>query len=200
MKLAEQIYHMRTKHNLSQSELADTLGVSRQSVSKWETGASVPDLDKIMSMSEIFGVSLDELVTGNEREKIEESAKIKEETAHTTEKTAWPMRKVAGLILLCAAGTVLLMCSVFLKHQGVVTGFVFFVPLFLCGTICFLVQHPELWCGWMLAALVGAVGPYLLLQQYVWGLLVLIVAVQAAATVWYCSKKKKLRQKEQEET
>ena len=47
---------------MSQGDLAEKLNVSRQSVSKWETGASTPDLDKLIAMSELFQVTLDELV------------------------------------------------------------------------------------------------------------------------------------------
>ncbi len=64
MKIAEQIAHLRTRAGLTQGDLADKLEVSRQSVSKWETGASVPEIDKLVKMAELFGVSLDELVTG----------------------------------------------------------------------------------------------------------------------------------------
>ena len=48
MKLHEKIYTLRTAKNLSQGDLAEILDVSRQSVSKWETGASIPDLDKLI--------------------------------------------------------------------------------------------------------------------------------------------------------
>ena len=61
MNLGETICRLRTQAGLSQSDLADALEVSRQSVSKWETNASVPDLDKLIRMSEFFRVSLDEL-------------------------------------------------------------------------------------------------------------------------------------------
>ena len=54
MKLAEKIMTLRKQRGWSQEELAQQLSVSRQSVSKWESGASVPDLDKILKMSEIF--------------------------------------------------------------------------------------------------------------------------------------------------
>ena len=50
MTLGERICAQRTAHHLSQTDLADALGVSRQSVSKWETDASVPDLDKLVKM------------------------------------------------------------------------------------------------------------------------------------------------------
>ncbi|MBQ9980787.1 MAG: helix-turn-helix domain-containing protein [Oscillospiraceae bacterium] len=62
MALSENIYTFRTAKFMSQEELAEALGVSRQSVSKWETGASTPELDKLIKMSELFGVTLDQLV------------------------------------------------------------------------------------------------------------------------------------------
>ena len=62
MGLADKIYRLRTEKRFSQGDLADALEVSRQSVSKWETGASVPELDKLVKLSELFGVTLDELV------------------------------------------------------------------------------------------------------------------------------------------
>ena len=62
MNLGETIYRLRTKAGMSQDALANALDVSRQSVSKWENNAAVPELDKLMKLSEIFGVTLDELV------------------------------------------------------------------------------------------------------------------------------------------
>ena len=62
MILADKIIDLRKKHGWSQEELAEQLNVSRQSVSKWESGMSVPDLNKIIAMSELFGVSTDYLL------------------------------------------------------------------------------------------------------------------------------------------
>ena len=62
MILADKIIDLRKKNGWSQEELAEQLGVSRQSVSKWESGMSVPDLNKIIAMSELFGVSTDYLL------------------------------------------------------------------------------------------------------------------------------------------
>lgn len=56
MSLGETIHRLRTEQNLSQDGLADALGVSRQSISKWETNRSVPDLDKLVKLSGVFGV------------------------------------------------------------------------------------------------------------------------------------------------
>ncbi|MDE7247584.1 MAG: helix-turn-helix domain-containing protein, partial [Lachnospiraceae bacterium] len=62
MTLGEKIYKLRTQQGLSQEALGEKLGVSRQSVSKWETDQSIPELDKIVALSEIFGVSTDYLL------------------------------------------------------------------------------------------------------------------------------------------
>ncbi|MGI6014121.1 MAG: helix-turn-helix domain-containing protein [Oscillospiraceae bacterium] len=62
MILAEKIIMLRKHNTWSQEELAEQLSVSRQSVSKWESGASIPDLDKIIKLSTIFGVSTDYLL------------------------------------------------------------------------------------------------------------------------------------------
>lgn len=62
MILADKIIILRKDNGWSQEELAEQLGVSRQSVSKWELGASVPDLDKILGMSSLFEVSTDYLL------------------------------------------------------------------------------------------------------------------------------------------
>ncbi len=62
MILAEKIMQLRKKNGWSQEELAEKLNVSRQSVSKWESAQSIPDLNKILLMSELFGVSTDYLL------------------------------------------------------------------------------------------------------------------------------------------
>ena len=67
MTLAEKILSLRTERGMSQDDLAEKLEVSRQSVSKWETGQSTPDLDKIIRLADLFGVSVDELVRDGER-------------------------------------------------------------------------------------------------------------------------------------
>ena len=64
--LGKKLYELRKKHGLSQEELAERLGVSRQAVSKWECGESLPDTDNLITISKIYGVSLDELVGNTE--------------------------------------------------------------------------------------------------------------------------------------
>ncbi len=60
--LSEKIYTLRRKCGLSQEQLAEKLGVSRQAVSKWESGTSSPEIDKLILLSEFFNVSIDYLV------------------------------------------------------------------------------------------------------------------------------------------
>ncbi len=71
MTLAEKIMTLRKKQGWSQEDLADRLDISRQSVSKWESGASVPDLDKIVNLSVLFGVSTDYLLKDESGQMVE---------------------------------------------------------------------------------------------------------------------------------
>lgn len=59
---SEKLLELRRREGLSQEQLADRLGVTRQSVSKWESGAAVPELTKLVALSDLFGVSVDYLV------------------------------------------------------------------------------------------------------------------------------------------
>ena len=68
MKLSEKICYCRRKAGLSQEVLAEVLGVSRQAVSKWETGDAVPEIGKLMSLAKTFGVTTDWLLSEEEPE------------------------------------------------------------------------------------------------------------------------------------
>ena len=64
MKINERLFNLRREKNLSQEELANVLGVSRQTISKWETGESTPDFDKIIPLCNFYGITSDELLSG----------------------------------------------------------------------------------------------------------------------------------------
>jgi transcriptional regulator with XRE-family HTH domain len=66
MIMADKITLQRKKNGWSQEELAERLDVSRQSVSKWESAQSAPDLSKVIAMAELFGVSTDYLLMGRD--------------------------------------------------------------------------------------------------------------------------------------
>ncbi|MBE6150428.1 MAG: helix-turn-helix domain-containing protein [Firmicutes bacterium] len=77
MKIEDKLLKLRKEKGLSQEEVADRLNVSRQTISKWETGQSSPDFDKIIPLCELYEISSDELLTGKKKEEI-----VKEEKEH----------------------------------------------------------------------------------------------------------------------
>ncbi len=65
MSFAENLQYLRKRDKVTQEGLAETLGVSRQSVSKWETGEAYPETEKIIALCDFFRVSMDDLLRGN---------------------------------------------------------------------------------------------------------------------------------------
>ena len=143
MSLGTNISRLRAEHHLSQGDLAEALAVSRQSVSKWETDSSVPDLDKLVKLSQLFGVSLDELVMGAEPQ-----PKVEAPSQPVVVSHRMPGRKIAGIILFCMGFLAFLIPTVL---GGILTGLLLAVPFLVCGIICFLARRrPGLWCAWAL--------------------------------------------------
>lgn len=66
MEFNNRLYQLRKQKGFSQEELASRLNVSRQTVSKWEIGDSTPDMEKLAAISDLFEVSLDELILGKQ--------------------------------------------------------------------------------------------------------------------------------------
>ncbi len=151
MTLGENIVRLRTQKNWSQGDLADALDISRQSVSKWETDASIPELDKLLKLSELFGVTLDELVRGEDAPKAETAAPAAQAVpASFTPQTSSEREKrctIVGTILLGIGAALLLTCLIL--AGDLLAGLIYGLPFFLCGIICFTVKHRTgLWCGW----------------------------------------------------
>ena len=63
--IGERIYDLRNRNNMSQGNLADKLDVSRQTISKWENNMCLPEAEKLLQLSEIFGVSIDYIMKGD---------------------------------------------------------------------------------------------------------------------------------------
>ena len=70
MKFNEKMIMLRKQHNLSQEKVAEKLKVARQTVSKWELGETTPEMDKLIMISELYNITLDELVKEENQEKI----------------------------------------------------------------------------------------------------------------------------------
>lgn len=142
MSLGENINRLRTAKNMSQGDLAEALDVSRQSISKWETDTSVPELDKLVKLAGLFGVTLDELVTG-EKPKTPE---VPETKTIIIERQRLPGHRVAAVVLFCMAFVTVLLCTVM---GGLLEGLIFCLPFLICGLICWNSRkHPGLWCLW----------------------------------------------------
>ncbi|MDE7206380.1 MAG: helix-turn-helix domain-containing protein [Lachnospiraceae bacterium] len=68
MELSERLQQLRKKENYSQEQLAELLGISRQAVSKWESGQGYPDISNIMKLAEIYNVSTDYILLEKKEE------------------------------------------------------------------------------------------------------------------------------------
>ena len=144
MNFSERIYELRSKAGFSQGELADRLDVSRQAVSKWENNSAVPELDKLLKMSELFSVSLDELVKGT-RTQEKAGERLKKGEPSVEARMFLPSRKIAALILF---GMAFFSGLVFLLVGGIF-GLLYIVPFIVFGLICwFCEKHVGIKCLW----------------------------------------------------
>lgn len=151
MTLGEKIRHLRKRNNISQDDLANELDVSRQSVSKWETDTSIPELGKLIRMGEVFNVTLDELIRGEEPDKINNGP---ENSDVNVERSGLAARKIVGLIILGVGLVAFLLLSLL---GGLFFALIFSSPLLVCAAICLIVsKHTALWCSWALYVLIFA--------------------------------------------
>ena len=109
MEFNNKLYELRKQKGFSQEELANRLNVSRQTISKWEVGESTLDMEKLVAISDLFEVSLDELVKGEEPKLAEPSEQIVKSELYNdikeqvltvdNKKKAKKGIKIAGIIL-----------------------------------------------------------------------------------------------------
>lgn len=101
MKLSERLIELRKEKNLSQIELAAVLNVSRQAVSRWETGLAAPSLDKLQFLAEFYGITIDELFYSVEEKPKPQEQEPTPQTAEGKHRRKW--------IWLCAAVVVVVL-------------------------------------------------------------------------------------------
>lgn len=149
MTLGQKIFELRNKQKMSQGDLAEKLNVSRQSISKWETDASVPELDKLIMLSDLFNITMDELVRDELPEKsADEEKEGTEKSSHETVVINKQMstQKIIGFILLGAG--ILSLPLLFLIGP---TALIFSIPFLIFSLICFLIKkHVGLIIAWIL--------------------------------------------------
>lgn len=139
MRLSEKIMDLRKRSGWSQEELADRLGISRQSVSKWETGESTPDIDKIIRMSELWNVSTDYLLKEEEALEQKSSQRRRQVSPEESEdflalsREAAP--RIATGVLLCILSPVCLLLMGVLSEKSRIFGNVALIPENVAGAI-----------------------------------------------------------------
>lgn len=122
MELGGQIKRYRTRLGLSQEELADRIFVTRQSVSNWETGRTYPDLQSLLRLSDLFGLSLDELIKGDIETMKEEINRLEIQK----------MNRWGGILALLML-TLMLLPAPLLKLLDTAGFLLVMAPLFLVG-------------------------------------------------------------------
>ncbi|MBO7184426.1 MAG: helix-turn-helix transcriptional regulator [Oscillospiraceae bacterium] len=143
MNLGENIYRLRTERNMSQGDFADAMEVSRQSVSKWENNSAVPELEKLVKMAEVFGISLDELVKGTPpalpaTEPPEKVIYVEVEKSATCTTPRFSNRTIFGIILI-GIGLLGLLLGLLLSSD-LMALLLIIVPVLLTG---FVLLYPK---------------------------------------------------------
>lgn len=165
MTLAEKILSLRTERGMSQDDLAEKLEVSRQSVSKWETAQSTPDLDKIIKLADLFGVNVDELVRDGEAPQPPEPPQPQ---------VIYVEREKRGLTPVQTLGVIFEVTGAALAILGIMGAPVLILPavaLVVLGLPLLLAKkHPWLVMGWLAVGLSClALNPYTSVSP--WGLI-----------------------------
>ena len=111
MRLDKNLQYLRKKNKITQEELAEKLDVSRQSVSKWETGEAYPETEKLIALCDLFGVSLDDLVRGDVAGG-EEEPQTQEEPPSLSIKDDRYVKHVNGFAIAMAVGVALILIGV----------------------------------------------------------------------------------------
>lgn len=172
MKLGERIYELRTLKKLSQADLAEMLDVSRQSISKWETDSSVPELDKLIKMCDIFEVSMDELTKGTEEPP--RPAPITTTLSHS---------EITGYILLIA-GLFAGILSIVNNHTLYL--YTLCMPILICSAVCLKVRRNTAYiCGWVIG---NALCSYIAIRYGYWQADLAFVAVLYTVMYFYAKK------------
>ena len=149
MNLGEKIYQLRTSKGYSQDKLSEMLDVSRQSISKWENNSAVPELDKLVKLSEIFEISLDMLVKGEEIN-IKTENKTIDVNVISTDRISQSQRTV-GFVFLGLFALLFIIGTAFGGVAGFVFSLIIGIPLVISGVICLICKkHAVLWSSWVM--------------------------------------------------
>ncbi len=116
MDFSEKLLTLRKANNLTQEQLAEKLDVSRQSVSKWESGQATPELDKIVALSAIFDVTTDYLLKSSEIDDLSVKTDILEKQQQQMLVREQKQRQISGCILYAIAIYLIFFAAYFIGH------------------------------------------------------------------------------------
>lgn len=117
MNLGERLFELRKSKSLTQDEVAEKLNVTRQTVSKWETNQSTPDFDKIVPISELFEIGVEELITGKIKEEKQEQTEEQKENVITKQEAKEKSAKVvSGSIFIYIVSIAFIMVAIPVTH------------------------------------------------------------------------------------
>ncbi len=219
MSFSENLYYLRKREGVSQEELAEELGVSRQAVSKWETGDAYPETEKIIMLCDRYGVTMDALMRGDVKEQgadkaaedqdpdaaepdrsVYFSVSVKKEDGDDDEEEGSTAQAIAQSVLWLCAVAVYIIIGVFgnLWHPG----WILFVFMPAISAVVDLIAAPmaekrgKIAGTLDLIAVFGAVGTYLLCGFYLgmWGsmwVVFFIIPIVCTLTGVLSSKNKK---------
>lgn len=209
MTLGERIAYYRGKLGLSQGELAEQLGVSRQAVSKWETDAGLPDLDRLIALSGLYNITLDELVKGSApspapADGAQAAVFPPEASPAAAEKPASGGQKTVGYILL-GVGLLCAVLALFLNWALLIPAGYLLICAVLCltlrryagrviigGTLLAILLPAQRWFGGV--SLGSVINPIVYQSEFygigvwvtwgLWAVLVLYVVLALRHTRW----------------
>lgn len=149
MTIGSRISALRKQLGLSQDDVADKIGVSRQSVSKWETDTSAPDAFNLIALSEVLNTSVEYIVTGKTVEEQKVDVKPSTQPQSATKRSNL---SILGFILVIG-GIVMALIGIFVEVSWSIIG-AFVAAL---GCICALCKKKSLFIGFMAFLAVAAV-------------------------------------------
>lgn len=137
MKINEKLYELRKESHLSQEEAAEKLGVTRQTISKWETGESSPDIDKILPICDLYHIDTEELFKGIKKEKEVEEKK------ENKQKTGFVIAISVFLYFLSVIWIILAETQTNINEEVMVSIFLLICAIPTCYLIYYFVSRPK---------------------------------------------------------
>ena len=173
MTFGDKLSKLRKENNLTQEQLADMLGVSRQSVSKWESNSAYPETDKLISLANLFKCSIDyllkdECLTCSEYNNKYQNIKPNIISNH---------QKIVGYILLAVSLICGILTLLFAKdEESLILALIMSATLLSCSLIClFVKQKAGYWCAWAGFAPFVILSPQIVSMKFLAGIDITVI-------------------------